>query len=123
MHSDPVHGPLVPATSYLAVEEHNGSSPVRLSVAGELDMSTAPALAVRLDQLQADKIDVRLDLSNVAFIDSTGIRVLVATAYHARDDSRWKFEVERTLHPHVRRALAVTNVEDFILGEHHIRAD
>ena len=123
MHPDRAHTPPLPDRSYLAVEEPDNTVPRRLSIVGDLDLATAPALAARLDQLQADAIDVRLDLSNVHFIDSTGIRVLVTTAYHARDDSRWRFEVERPLNPIVRHALRVTNVEDFILGEHHRRAD
>jgi anti-anti-sigma factor len=122
MYPNRARRPSMPATSYLAVEEHEGSARRRLSITGGLDLATAPTLAYRLDQLQAEKIDVRLDLSKVEFIDSTGIRVLVTTAFHARDDSRWKFEVERRLDPAVRRKLRVANVEDFILRDHHRRA-
>lgn len=111
--------PPVPAASHLDIEEPDDSAPRRLSVVGDLDVATAPALAARLDELQANKVDVRLDLSKVQFIDSAGIRVLVTTVYHARDDSQWRFEVERTLDPIVRQALRIANVEDFILGDHH----
>jgi anti-anti-sigma factor len=109
------------ASSYLSVEEDD-SVPRRLSIVGELDVATAPALAKRLDELQADKIDVQLDLSRVWFIDSTGIRVLVTTAYHAREDGGWKFEIGSTLDPVVRQTLRIAKVEDFILGDHHARA-
>lgn len=109
----------MPARSYVAVEERDDSARRRLSIEGDLDLATAPAVAQRLDQLQAEKIDVRLDLSKVRFVDSTGIRVLLTTVYHALDDSRWKFEVERTLDPVVRKTFRVANVEDFILGDHH----
>jgi anti-anti-sigma factor len=119
MYPDRAHKPLVPARSYLAIEERKDSAPRRLSIVGDLDVATAPALAERLDQMQEDKIDVRLDLSNVHFIDSTGIRVLLATIYHARDDTRWKFDVERTLDPVVLNTLRVARVADFILGDHH----
>lgn len=115
--------PPLRAESHLAVKERDESARRRLSVVGDLDLATAPTLAERLDQLQAEKIDVRLDLSKVQFIDSTGIRILVTTAYHARDDTRWRFEVERMLDPIVRHTLRVANVEDFILGDHHRRAD
>jgi anti-anti-sigma factor len=52
----------------------------RLSVAGELDMATAPMLGMRLLAVLADHrpaiIDV--DLAEVTFLDCTGIGVLVA---------------------------------------------
>jgi hypothetical protein len=47
------------------------------------------------------------DLTSQRCSSSTalGSRVLVTTAYHARDDGQWKFEVDRTLDPVVRPTL------------------
>lgn len=56
----------------------------RVCVIGELDVSTAESLK---DQLLAeiDRSDVLLlDLSEVAFIDSTGLTALVVAAKHAQ---------------------------------------
>lgn len=56
------------------------SGTVRLAVAGEVDLATAPLLAVRLlavvDARSATVVDV--DLSEVSFLDCSGIGVLVA---------------------------------------------
>jgi hypothetical protein len=56
----------------------------RLALEGELDRLTAPALEDRLDQLAAQKRRVRLDLSLLQFIDSTGIGNLIGPRYGRR---------------------------------------
>jgi anti-anti-sigma factor len=49
-----------------------------LAVAGELDMSTAPALADRLDELAAScEGGLVLDCADLEFMDSAGLRMLV----------------------------------------------
>ncbi|MBI5104477.1 MAG: STAS domain-containing protein [Solirubrobacterales bacterium] len=49
-----------------------------ISVAGELHVSTAPEFSRRLQECIADgKTAVVLDLTDVAFIDSTGLSVLL----------------------------------------------
>lgn len=54
-----------------------------LSVAGELDMHTSPALQERLDALAAgEPPKVALDLSEVPFMDSSSLGMLVV--YHKR---------------------------------------
>jgi anti-anti-sigma factor len=51
---------------------------VGVVAAGELDLATAPALAREIDDLQtAGFRDVVLDLHQVDFIDSTGLRMLL----------------------------------------------
>ncbi|MEY2582736.1 MAG: anti-sigma factor antagonist [Ilumatobacteraceae bacterium] len=65
-------------------------------VQGEIDMETAPTLRVALDQLEPHQ-SVYLDMANVRFIDSSGIKVLVSQtlrirkaggALHIRNPSR-----------------------------------
>ncbi|HSO97988.1 MAG TPA: STAS domain-containing protein [Solirubrobacteraceae bacterium] len=55
-----------------------------LSLIGELDLSVADDLATRLQQLHEQGLEVRLDLTQLEFIDSTGIRELMC----ALDSSR-----------------------------------
>jgi anti-sigma B factor antagonist len=57
----------------LRVEE-NGHGSV-LHIKGEIDLATAPQLRARLQTLGGTVV---VDLSDVAFLDSTGIGVLVA---------------------------------------------
>jgi anti-sigma B factor antagonist len=51
-----------------------------VSVAGEIDMATAPALAETLVQFPNGSVTV--DLSEVTFIDASGLRALVAAQRH-----------------------------------------
>lgn len=57
-----------------------------VTASGELDAHTAPQLQSTLDSL-SQRAGVRLvvDLSDVGFIDSTGLGVLVATLKHVRE--------------------------------------
>jgi anti-anti-sigma factor len=82
---------------------------------GELDLATAPRLDDRLRQLRAENRRVRLDLSELEFMDSTGLRVLIEAANAGRG---WQFEVQPDLSPQVRRLFQFMGVEHFILGDH-----
>lgn len=55
-----------------------------VSVRGEIDMATAPALETHLERLRAQKRHVRLNLSAVEYMDSTGVRILIDAVTHAR---------------------------------------
>ena len=56
-----------------------------LEVAGELDLSSAPALCARLEQALGDSpAGVVVDLSALEFCDSTGLRALAGAAEEAR---------------------------------------
>jgi anti-sigma B factor antagonist len=48
-----------------------------LRVEGEVDLVTAPALATALAGATAEPGDVTVDLREVSFMDSTGLRVLL----------------------------------------------
>jgi anti-sigma B factor antagonist len=53
---------------------------------GELDAHSAPLLQAKLDPLTAAPgSSVVIDLSDVGFIDSTGLGVLVSTLTHVRE--------------------------------------
>ncbi|HLK46145.1 MAG TPA: STAS domain-containing protein [Acidimicrobiales bacterium] len=60
----------------VTAEERGGVPVVR--AAGEVDVSTAPMLRDKLLELPADAARVIVDLSEVTFLDSTGLGVLVA---------------------------------------------
>jgi anti-sigma B factor antagonist len=49
-----------------------------VSVAGEIDVAAAPSLAAKLEEVVAGGgVDIVLDLSEVTFLDSSGLGVLV----------------------------------------------
>jgi anti-sigma B factor antagonist len=50
-----------------------------LAIVGELDLATAPELEARAEQLCAEGRELVLDLSELAFIDSTGLLAILKT--------------------------------------------
>ena len=58
-----------------------------LRLAGELDLATAPGLTEALLDFASSEGEVYLDLSEVSFLDSSGLRVILALA-RSRGDSR-----------------------------------
>ena len=59
------------------------TTPTGWRLAGEIDAHTAPALAEAMQALGAGETVV--DLADVTFLDSSGLRVLIAASGHARD--------------------------------------
>jgi anti-sigma B factor antagonist len=93
-----------------AVHEHR----VRVSVCGELDLSTAPKLADVLRHQVGLGHDVLLDLSAVSFIDSSGLHAIISAARAAGSQGR-----ELTLHPvlaaQAQRLLEITKLHQVLL--------
>lgn len=67
---------------------------MHLSLRGELDYASARELEARLRDLRESETPVRLDLSGLQFMDSSGLRVLFRAVAHARE-SGWDFEIDR----------------------------
>ncbi len=56
----------------------DGPGILRIRVAGEVDMATAPQITdAARDAVTTEVREVRLDLAEVTFLDSTGIRTLL----------------------------------------------
>jgi len=71
----------------LTVEiESIGASACVVSFAGELDLSTIPRVENQLFEQVRSKVGVVVDLTDVSFIDSSGIAVLIQ-AFRATDDA------------------------------------
>lgn len=82
---------------------------VRVQVQGELDMSTSP----ELDQILRRETDagkrVVVDLSEIAFIDSTGLNTLIK-ALRACDSNGGALMVSASLPAQVQRVLEITGL-------------
>ena len=88
----------------------NTEGTVVLRLQGELDMATAPGLARDLHTaLDARPSTLALDLSELTFLDSTGIRVLI-TASRRAEDQGCSF-VLRSPRRSVLKALRLTGVD------------
>jgi anti-anti-sigma factor len=94
-----------------SIEElRDGDGVLRLAVRGELDLTVAAQLEERLRDLRSEGARVRLDLSRLEFIDSSGLRVVTLAAIDARRDG-WDLEVVRELPPTVRRPFELLGMQ------------
>jgi anti-anti-sigma factor len=100
-------------------EVHISSEPdaVRVAPAGEVDLATAGLLRQRVGrQVERGCARLVLDLHDVTFMDSTGVRLVLDLAGMARRE-RWELLVIRVPHA-VQRVFELSGVLDAIpLGE------
>jgi anti-sigma B factor antagonist len=101
---------------HFEIDEQQEGGSMRLQLTGELDLVSVPLLGNRLEQLHAEKRPVRLDLSRLEFMDSTGIHLLINELNHARADG-WQFAVDPYLAPQVQHLFKLTDVERFTQGD------
>jgi anti-sigma B factor antagonist len=92
-----------PITSERTARRH------RLAPAGELDIATVPLLEGAFDDVERGDAEVIvLDLSNVTFIDSTGIQLLLRMNERCSGTDR----LEIISSPSVERLLDITGLRD-----------
>jgi anti-sigma B factor antagonist len=77
---------------FRVVERRDQDDVLRITLIGELDLAVADRLSARLDQLSSDRTRVRLDLSRLTFIDSSGIRSLIRAAQHVSENGEQLIE-------------------------------
>ena len=94
-----------------------GHDAVRVAPAGEVDLATADRLQTRIeDQLQQGCARLVLDLHDVSFMDSTGVRLVLELARRAQHAS-WELSVIRVPHA-VHRVFELSGVLDAVpLGD------
>lgn len=83
---------------------------VRLSVRGELDLSTSPELGETLGRELDGGNSVVLDLSDVTFIDSTALNTLVS-ALRSCENNGGSLNVAPDLPKQVRRVFQITGLD------------
>lgn len=82
-------GPPGPTDGSFRVEVRPERDVVRVAPVGELDVATTPALEHQLHELRRSGFErVLLDLRGLTFIDSTGIRAILAASRVAETDGR-----------------------------------
>ena len=75
--------------SRLTYHSHRSDDMVRLALAGEFDLSNAAQVEDALKEIERERPTLLvLDLRELTFMDSTGLRVMVSADARARDDSR-----------------------------------
>lgn len=92
----------------ITTEEVGGQT--RMALVGELDIASAPQFEEGLKKVEANGPGVLvLDLRKVEFIDSTGLRAVIAADERARGAGRRFVLVRGT--PAVERVLSVTQLD------------
>lgn len=100
-------------TQQLSVTVVSAAQPPTIVLVGELDPHTAPYLQRAIDQvLETSGTDLVLDLAGLAFVDSSGLRVLISAQSQLADQGG-----TLTLHAPsetVHRLLEITGLIDHI---------
>jgi anti-sigma B factor antagonist len=89
----------------VTVEDSGGAVVLRLN--GELDLVSEPVLASALEQV--DGRPLRIDLSELAFMDSTGLRAMLTAAREQTD-----LKLRGPLQPPVERLLELTQTNQIL---------
>jgi anti-sigma B factor antagonist len=76
------------------IEESRSDGTTVLTLHGELDLAYADGLSARLDELRDRGEPVILDLDQLEFVDSSGLRVLLKATQDS-EDGAWRFQVTR----------------------------
>lgn len=100
------------AQDHFRIEVRNAPDRIVLCLHGELDLASAPTLAQEIENAANDaKAMVVLDLKELRFIDSTGLRIVLAANERAQERGQ-EFALTRGSQQ-VERLLSITGV-----GEH-----
>ena len=97
----------------LTYESHRDDEMVRLVLAGEFDLSNAAQVEDALKEIERERPALLvLDLRELTFMDSTGLRVMVSADARARDDSRRLAVVQGP--ESVHRVFRITGLDDHL---------
>jgi anti-anti-sigma factor len=97
-------------------ERHDVNGTLRLTLLGDLDLTVAETLSTRLQELKAAGEPVRLDLSQLAFIDSSGLQALLLALADARSTG-WQLEVASEVSSTVERAAQIMGTAQLLWPE------
>lgn len=93
-------------------EQVDDAGVVCLCLSGELDLVTGLELELRLSGLRSQDVPVRVDLAQLEFIDSSGLRVLITALKRARDEG-WALEIGSEVGEWVRRVIDICQLRNF----------
>src|SRR5829696_7557529 len=94
-------------------EVKRGRASAVVEIAGELDLATVDKLGNALHSLAGTKRAVTLDLRELRFIDSSGLRLILQIDAMARQDG-FNFALVRGPET-VQRIFAITGMEDHLV--------
>lgn len=101
---------MVRPTEFEITDETRGSTRV-LAIAGELDISTAPGLALRVGENLGENVTaLTLDLSDLSFMDSSGLRLLIELNQRASREA-WTLTLIPSKHEAAKTVLRLTGAD------------
>jgi len=84
---------------------------VTLSISGDLDLGTVPVLAESVERHLGDGVEtLTLDLGELSFMDSTGLRLLIELDQQARREG-WDLTLIRPRHETASTVLKATGAD------------
>jgi anti-anti-sigma factor len=92
------------------ISHRSAGGDVTLKISGELDLGTGPVLAESVDRLPDEVTTLTLDLSDLIFMDSTGLRLLIEFDQRAKREG-WKLALIRPQHATAAAVLAATGAD------------
>ena len=99
----------------MIVEVASLEDSARIVVAGEIDSATSPQLAAAIEEaMKVNTRRIEIDASGVTFIDSAGLRVLVAAQRAAEDQGRRIHVVSPS--ETTARLLEITGLTEYLLA-------
>jgi anti-anti-sigma factor len=80
--------PDAPPAAFVCSRSDDGPDAAWIHLRGELDLATAPDLELRLREARAEAAMVVLDLRDLEFMDSCGVRTILDASIRARQVGR-----------------------------------
>lgn len=97
----------------LTYQADDSDGMTRLALSGEFDLSSASLIEDVLKEIEQKQPELLvLDLRELTFMDSTGLRVMVSADARARDDSR-RLAIVQGPEP-VHRVFRITGLDDHL---------
>jgi anti-anti-sigma factor len=95
-----------------AFEESRRGEVAELALSGDLDMSATFRLEPTIDRLLEEASEIVLDLSDVAFVDSSGLGLLLTT-YERSRDAECSMAIVNS-RPEIQRVFRLAGVDDVL---------
>ena len=97
--------------SKFEIDEVETASGVTLAIAGDLDLGTIPLLTQRVDGCLAKGAErLTLDLGELTFMDSSGLRLLIELCERAKA-GRWELALVPSKHEAANLVLRMTGAD------------
>jgi anti-sigma B factor antagonist len=104
--------PQAPIPGQLVIDKTQETDGVVLALSGELDLASAPVLEQELREAEAtNPTRLVIDLSGLAFMDSTGLQALLRARERANTDGQHQLRLRRAPHQ-VQRVFDLTKTGD-----------